>query len=573
MRGGGIARAFAAATAVAACSPAEDAAPRAVTSAAASAAGPTTTSSPVPREVDARFVFASATRARAEPPARYARPLPHDLDHGYRATEEAPPAHYVSGLLCASDEPMTRQLVEATRRSVESGGDVNRVASTVAGLVRLCDPTPAYCRAAAERAARATDGAERLVAATTLAECGRPGDLELFERRDVPALAVFHYLAARRLAGPKPLFTERVGRAAIELAKSLDDAQELRMAGRTLAAFDDRNAVLALFAMRDVTKRHARTVALTGMLSHDPEARRMGEEACAEVPTDPLCVRDDDPELRLPKAAREDLGHPERITMARLARFVTDPHVRRSVGPKLEACARPSRTAFDCIIRLQLVDRKRASELARKLKPRATFLEREQVAALARFETGAALEAHLVGLGFRPAREAKDGELRTYARELLDASGHLSRFDVETNRFPNEHDALLIELARLAKEDLGGVLFEERPPAKGAPSPYELCAYRGGDRWCTTAKNLGDWYDLEAVLGLLNTVARDSGKRTRFASLATTDQLATVLAGPASGITSLADSGLVELAPADAAREKGVAAEVDLTSSKPGPRR
>ena len=130
----------------------------------------------MPREVDARFTFASATRDRAEPPARYARPLPHDLDRGYRATDEAPPAHYVSGLLCASDEPMTRQLVEATRRSVGSGGDVNRVASTVAGLVRLCEPTPAYCRATAARATRATESAQRLQAAAMVPESGGAGD-------------------------------------------------------------------------------------------------------------------------------------------------------------------------------------------------------------------------------------------------------------------------------------------------------------------------------------------------------------------------------------------------------------
>lgn len=574
MTGGGIPRALATSIVLAACSHQAD---EGATSSSASAASPSLSASApteaTPREIDARFVFAESKRDRAEPPARFSRPLPTDLDHGYRPGEDAPPAHFVSGLLCAADEPMTLRLIEAVKQTLEKGGDQNRVASTVAELVRLCEPAPSYCKAAAARANRSADAAGRLVGATMLADCGRVEDIELFDRRDTPALAVFHYLAARRLSGPKPLFTERVGRAAIELAKSLDDAHELRMAAGTLASFEDRNAALALIAMRDVSKAHARVIALAGVESRDPEARRMGEEACAEVPTDPLCTREDGPARRLPKPKKDDLTHPERIEMARLARFVTDPSVRRSVGPRLLACSRASRTAFDCIMRLQLVDRKKASQMARKLKPQATFSDRERVAALARFEAGAALGAHLTQLGFRPARDPKEGELRTTAREVLEASGHLLRFDAETDRFPNEHDALLMQVARLAREELTGALFEERPPAKGDSGPYEICAYWSGERWCATAKNLGDWYDLDAALGLLNTMARDRGSKTRFATLATADQFATVVAGPATGIVSIADAGLFELAPAGAARDKGLAAEKDLTSSKPDPRR
>jgi hypothetical protein len=526
----------------------------------------------VPPEIDARFVFARTTRERAEPPARFARPLPADLEDGYPANEDAPPAHFVSGLLCAADQSMSARLVDAVERALAQRAEPSAVGRTIGELARFCEPTRAYCEAAA-RTARENKPAKKLVGSMLLAGCGRLEDIELFDRRDTPALAVFHYLAARRFAGPKPLFTERVGRAALELATTLDDAHELRMAAFTLASFDDRNAAIALVAMRDTAKRHKNQIAVAGMESKDPEARAMGQEACAEAPKDPACTRADDPDLDVPKRQKDDLSHPERIDVARLARFVTDPNVRRSVGPRIEACARASRTSFECVIRLQLIDRERASQLARKLKPRDNFADRERVAALARFEAAAALGDHIVALGFRPAREAKAGEARTTARELLEHGGHLLRFDAETDHFPNEHDALGMRLARLAGGELDGALFEEEAPPKGGTEPYRVCAYLDGERWCTEARNLGDWYDIDAALGLLNAVLRDRGSKTRYAPLATSDQYATVIAGPAAGISSLGDEGLVELGPGDAARDKGRAAEKALTSSTPDPRR
>ena len=80
-------------------------------------------------------------------------------------------------------------------------------------LVQTCEPTPLWCKAVAKYASSA-DAAKRFVGTAMLAECGRPDDIELFDRRETNALSVFHYLAARRLGKPKPLFTARIGRAA-----------------------------------------------------------------------------------------------------------------------------------------------------------------------------------------------------------------------------------------------------------------------------------------------------------------------------------------------------------------------
>jgi len=510
----------------------------------------------VPPEIDKRFVFAEVERDEAPPPARFGLALPADLAAGYPNRPDAPPERYVRDRLCEGDSTMTDKLVDAVKRAETAGAPSMAVAKTVGDLVRYCEPSAKRCQGAA-RAAQAPDSATRLVGAMMLAPCARPEDVEIFDRGETPSLAVFHWLAERRIKNQKPIFTERIGRGALELARTLDDGLELRMAAFTLAEFDDRNATRALVGMHDLAKKHRSQIAIAGTASRDPEAQALGREACAELKKDPSCARLTDPALRFPKPPKEDLKHPERIDVARMARLVTDPNVRRNLEPRLEACARAARTAFDCVIRLQLFDRKRASALARKLGPRKQFQEREMVAALSRFESASALPDHLVAAGFRPSI-GRVPEAAVTARDVLEASGQVIGFDAETDQFPNEHDMLQIRLARAAEGELAAALFEETPPARDDErGPYRLCGYLEGRRWCTAARNLGDWYDLEAALGLLNTISRDRGSATRFATLATADQSAWVIVGPATGIASLADDKLIELGFADAAKQKG----------------
>ncbi len=545
----------------AACSPAEPT-DGASTSASAATTGDASASPAVPPEVDRRFGFAATERTTAPPPERFGAPLPADFGARYPEGPPYPPRSYVVELLCASDREMTDRLMDATARATSAGKDALRIAQAVSELVRDCEPTPAYCKSAAVLAA-SSEASRRLAGATMLAACGRPEDIELYDRSDTNALAVFHYLAARRLGTPKPVFTARVGKAAVELATSLDDPHQLRLAAFTLASFDDRHAAQALVAMRDLAKNHKNQIAVAGIESKDAEAQAMGKEACAALKKDPACVRQGSPEITAPKRAREDLKHPELMDLERIALLARDPHVGRSLGVALEACSRARDTAFACIIRLQLIDRKRASELARKLPPREDYDDRETVAALAKYEAVSALEARLVALGFRPLSKRAGDHVRASAREMLEASGHVTSFDAETDRFPNQHDALLARLARLGGPDLAGFLFEETPPP-GGEGDYRLCGYARGDRWCTTAKNLGDWYDLDAVLGLLNAMSRDLALSVRFTTLATLDQTANVIGGPAVGITTLVGEGLLERSEAAAARDKGRAAERSL---------
>ncbi len=501
----------------------------------------------LPPHVERHFRFAQAERAPAAPPSRFAAELPAGLDGAYPEDPAAPPRAYVEALLCARDPDMTTRLVDAVRRARASGVPAVRVTQAVARLGGECVTDARYC-GAAEKLAVSGDDASRLAGASLLAECGRPEDAELFDRRDVSALAVFHYLAARRRGPTKPLFTERAGRAALDLAANLDDPRELRLAAATLASFADRNAARALLAMHAVAPRHRHQIAIAAMESRDPELRALAREACERHRSDPLCARPGGARLSLPSPEREALKHPERLPLARVARLAKDPNLRRTLRPKLAACARQRVTAYACTLRLQFFDREAASELAKKLARRDAFGEREELAALAKFPRDGALRAHVERLGFRTSSAASAA---TTARELLAGGGHVVTFDVETDRSPNQHDVVLHRLARAGGPELAAALFEERPPRGGGPAEYELCGYARGERWCARGRDLGDFYDVDAVVGLLNAMSRDAGAIARFVALATADEAVSVVTGPAAGIAALVDEGLLELGSSD----------------------
>jgi hypothetical protein len=137
---------------------------------------------------------------------------------------------------------------------------------------------------------------------------------------------------------------------------------------------------------------------------------------------------------------------------------------------------------------------------------------------------------------------------------MLADAGYVTAFDAETGMFPNQHDSRLRELARLVKPALDGAVFEEDAPS-GDEGPYRLVAYFDGKRYRAPARNLGDWYDVEAMLGLLNVMLETRGRDERMASLQTEDQIAWVVGGPRSAIDAAFAKGV--LVPGDAGDAEG----------------
>ncbi|MDR2220741.1 MAG: hypothetical protein LBE24_09220 [Methylobacillus sp.] len=168
--------------------------------------------------------------------------------------------------------------------------------------------------------------------------------------------------------------------------------------------------------------------------------------------------------------------------------------------------------------------------------------------------------AQLSAMGFDRLDALDTSKLDSDVTELILLEANMAYwFDVETGQFPNQHDSLMRSLAALVSPVLDDAVFEEEyPPEIDDDShPYQLIAYADGNRYRVEARNLGDWYDVDAVLRFMNAIMESRGARARFVSLATTDQMLIVVAAPQDALAKAAEAGLLELGDAAAAEQIG----------------
>lgn len=175
----------------------------------------------------------------------------------------------------------------------------------------------------------------------------------------------------------------------------------------------------------------------------------------------------------------------------------------------------------------------------------------------------------LSALGFAKVASLEVSKMGSDAAELLLlAAGHAYWFDVETGTYPNQHDSLMRHLYSLTAPELDAAVFEELAPAlEDESAPYELVAYVRGKKYRTFAENLGDWYDVDAVLRLMNAIVADQKSATRFVGLTTQDQTMTIVAASSTAIAAAAKQGLLELGDPSEAERLGKDFEVRALES------
>ena len=180
---------------------------------------------------------------------------------------------------------------------------------------------------------------------------------------------------------------------------------------------------------------------------------------------------------------------------------------------------------------------------------------------------GAAMEelGLLGGEGEAEALEyyGEDWKPLTGSDWLLKAGNQYS-FDAETGTYPNNHDALLYELTALFGDAFAGAEFSETAPHWESNEPYQLHASLGDQEWRREAENYGDWYDVSAVLDLVNEMAAAAGSPDRIMPLQSYDQFVTVIVGPGDSLVAAATAGLVNFADASASMERGKAFEEEV---------
>lgn len=490
--------------------------------------------------------------AMAEPP-RFAAPLPASLAE-LAKPDAFPPLGQVSAAICAGDEAARAKYLDALHRATTTGALSAELREHFDNLPRYCAEA-SYCRwlvdaVSSERAPQA-----KSVLFTHAARCGRLA-LDALEAPDSPDEAVIDaYLGMWN--GRLP-FSPRLRLAITRQAQKLR-GRDLRSAGVVMVRVADPGAVAFIDALQGKLDPASAAWLSLGMGEQPGErARQLFQQACRhpEVEEDLMCTRNSAaPEAPADSSLQAQvtqfgfdagewlLQHPERRAelLAILEHGVSG---SGELGPA------------KCLGELATLDWPKARTAITKLTKqqlRAMRFSGELLAALRSFATLEAFVSYLQKSALLPASFVP--ELSTLdggpdASTLMRQAGRSVCFDAETDRFPNEHDSLLSELARATSPELVDVKFAEVPPVgatEDSPGRYLLQAYSRGRLYTLPAENLGDWYDLEAVLGLINQVSRKRSSNYRFATLKSGDQFACIVTGPGEAIAAAAKQGLLEV--------------------------
>lgn len=191
---------------------------------------------------------------------------------------------------------------------------------------------------------------------------------------------------------------------------------------------------------------------------------------------------------------------------------------------------------------------------------------------LVRYESGEAVGKDLEARGLLggPGDEYLDDDTDENwqpitVEDWLRKSGSWHGFDAETGSFPNYHDYLAESLAALFGEPLSDATFIEIAPEDWkSEDPYQLRATLGERTWEREAANYGDWYDVDAVLTLLNDMAAELGVSKRAMPLRTYDQYVYVIVGPGEALAAAAGDGVIYPAAAQDGMDHGKAFEEEV---------
>lgn len=190
------------------------------------------------------------------------------------------------------------------------------------------------------------------------------------------------------------------------------------------------------------------------------------------------------------------------------------------------------------------------------------------VSGLSQFPEPGSMEPFLRELGVltKPVTEEVNLDRGITANDFIYELGDIYWFDAETGMFPNEHDYLMAHV--VTSTDLKHVEFFETPPSESNPDePYQLRAEINGNTYHQQAKNYGDWYDIEAMLTLMNRVAVSEKFSSRFVALPTGDQTAIIWTASDNAIQILSQRGLIALGDATLSMISGKAFEDEVKAA------
>jgi hypothetical protein len=549
-----------------------------------------------PDATDDFFVFRLATRTHeVSTPARLRARIPSTIDGLRRWGDDAPPFGQVQARLCSGDPAGVSRWLEAASTAARSA-PITDVAVAYADIVGFCGPSAGNALRA--RLTGPLGHGMRETAMLGLAMQGDPRDEALMLDADAFPTATLVWLTQARI-GHAFRDTE-VARVLVALeahlraftpvpTETMDPCgPDVDILVRKLSRDGHAADLVALHGRLTGTQADFFGLALDEI--DDPRGQEIAREACPRVRSAEACAA-----LRGPSAwARANGSDAGPANVDEVVRdFEFDVHAVPASGPERDAvlaalarCAGELEwTADTCLRHLAALDRPQAVTAARAwIAANPTLApDRDVMRALDAFPEPDGVLRYLRDQGLLGADDHVPDDA-VAPLDVLFAAGRAIDFDTETDRYPNEHDTLLVELAALSPATLRGTYFDEI--LEGAPGGieideglaadvvvdesgeavygdeptgvYVLHAYDGHTRYEIEAENFGDWYDVDAVVGLLNTLAFERHANVRWLQLATGDQTAIVVVGPEAGLRTVVADGWLVVAPrntAEAARE------------------
>lgn len=500
------------------------------------------------------FVFAPLSSRPEDVPARFGASLPTTLESWRRWGEEFPPRAHVEDTLCCS-ENMQQRFATAIAAVLEGGASMEEVLRVHGAMLRWLEPDECgWLGDWAER--QETPTAARSFFWIEFASCAPAEDEARFAREDIPPRAVLARFAALIREDPglevNPRLTETLRQVLTQEMQSGDFrvtsigvSALLRFGGGVDTALRLRNEFPAAAEAIDPLFRNERS----------PRARRLFDEHCRRSPEAIEC-RAGGPRWRHQDRLLPDPTDPTPSLAATvraydfnaLAYVQAHPEERAEVREELAECTGDTTYGeYLCLRRLALIDRALARDLAESFDAGDFPPMRALLQTLQQHADAATLGAQMLAMGLIAEAHA---EAITPLEQLF-ADGRALQFNTETGIYPNEHDSLLRRLSALAPSVLEGTVFAEEVSA-AVDGPYELLAWRRAQRWAAHARNLGDHYDVQAVVGTLNSLARAAESSVRWVALASDDANAVVVAAPANVLRSAIDAGLIEAAESEA---------------------
>ncbi len=457
------------------------------------------------------------------------------------------------------------QALVALEKSVREGAVPAKVERYYAGVFGY-RPNPEVC----VWLAKSVPGASKAVRATLLhglSGCHRPTDAALFETGASDDTYLDWCFALEN--DERIPFSPRPG-AFVRRMMASSSSNGLRGIGFCFAKMNGPvlKEVTALLAGPGDDKRKA-TVTLGLLRSADPALVTLGRKACDVLKDDPMCAQfrpTEENALRGVAVLRTEPGADAGVSEVVEYFGAASDEVRKRFGPTvatktLETCARRGdERAAECLRTLASSDRASALRLVglygdrlKKNGDGVGVLTRTLLA----FPDGG-VQARLVADGLLPVNANALEQRDVTVERMLEESGRVLPFDVETGMFPNQHHVLLTKLAQLTPA-LSDVVFDEIAPLEEQmdDGPYELRAWVGGKRYSVTAQNNGDWYDVTATLGLLNALLLTKQSDERFVVLPSDGQIASAMVAPLPALEALVKDGLLEIGASEEAMNGG----------------